>query len=99
MQTKLGFSCDSCTAKDKEIRGCFTPSRAPVMAYGIKGSTNRCPVIDWHEMSEYLNVYRYWVEHQYPNEGTWADQPHKLVKAMGYLDGVIRESNGNPNNR
>jgi hypothetical protein len=92
MQTKLGFRCDTCTARDKEVRGCFTPSRAPVMAHGIKGSTNRCPVIDWHEANGYLQVYKYWRSNLFPNEGTWADQPNKLVLAMEYLDGIVSES-------
>jgi len=92
MQTKLMFECKSCTPQNKEARGCFTKSRAPVMAFGIKGSTDRCPVIDWHEMNEYLRVYPYWKEHQYPNRGTWAEQPNKLVEAMEAFDGIISES-------
>lgn len=92
MQTKLQFKCQTCTATDKEVRGCFTKSRAPVMAHGIKGSTNICPVIDWHDVGEYLKVYTYWNKGHYPNAGTWADQPHKLVLAMEYIDGIINES-------
>ena len=92
MQTKLQFKCQTCTARDKEIRGCFTKSYAPVMAHGIPGSTNRCPVIDWHEANSYLQVYRYWQHHQYPNDGTWAEQPNKLVLAMEYIDGIVSES-------
>lgn len=92
MQTRLQFSCANCTDQHKEVRGCFTKSRAPVMVHGIKGSVNRCPVIDFFEVNQYLKVYQYWRNGQYPNRGTWADQPYKLVKAMEYLDGIISES-------
>jgi hypothetical protein len=93
MQTKLKFNCSKCSAADKEVRGCFTKSKAPVMVHGIKGSVNRCPVIDYFEASQYLEVYRYWKDGKYPNRGTWAEQPHKLVRIMEALDGIVRESN------
>lgn len=92
MQTKLGFDCKTCRPEDKEIRGCFTKSRAPVMVHGVKGSRDRCPVIDYFEVKDYLSVYRYWKLNQYPNEGTWAQQPNKLVEAMEHLDGIVSES-------
>jgi hypothetical protein len=92
MQTKLRFNCATCTAADKDVRGCFTKSKAPVMAHGIKGSVNRCPVIDFFDAQEYLNIYRYWKQGHFPNRGTWAEQPHKLVRVMETIDGIISES-------
>ena len=92
MQTKLHFNCNNCSAQDKEVRGCFTKSKAPVMAAGMKGSVNRCPVIDYFEASEYLRIYQYWKQGQYPNTGTWAQQPHKLVRIMETIDGIVSES-------
>jgi len=69
------------------------------MAFGIKGSVNICPVIDYHDVGEYLAVHRFWKAGQYPNRGTWAEQPVKLVRIMEYIDGIISESTGNTNNR
>jgi hypothetical protein len=92
MQTKLQFSCESCTDQNKVVRGCFTKAKAPILANGIKGSVNRCPVIDFFEVNQYLKIYKYWQEGHYPNSGSWAEQPNKLVETMEYIHGVISES-------
>jgi hypothetical protein len=62
------------------------------MTHGIKGSVNRCPVIDAFEMRTYMDVFRYWQSGQYPNPGTWADQPNRLVKIMECIDGTLADS-------
>lgn len=92
MQTKLQFNCNTCTAHNKEVRGCFTKSKAPVMVSGIKGSVNRCPVIDYFEAKMYLSIYQYWKDGKYPNSGSWAEQPNKLVEIMEYIESVIAQS-------
>ena len=96
LQVKLQFKCNTCTAQQKEVRGCFTKSRAPIMAHGIKGSVNMCPVIDYFDAGQYLAIHRYWRNGNYPNTGTWAEQPYKLVKIMEYIDGTLGESIRNP---
>ena len=52
------------------------------MAHGVKGYATRCPVIDAFEVSSYFRIYKYWEKEQYPNSGTWAEQPNRLVLIM-----------------
>lgn len=73
------------------MRGCDGKSKAPIMAPGIKGSARRCPVVDFFEFGEYLSVYRYWQQGQFPNDGTWAEQPNRLVKIMEFIDGQLSQ--------
>ncbi len=63
------------------------------MAHGIKGHTSRCPVIDAQEIGDYFRIYKYWKDGQYPNTGTWAEQPNKLVLMMECIDD--QTANGN----
>ena len=65
------------------------------MAHGIKGHATRCPVIDAQEIGDYFQVFRYWNKGHYPNSGTWADQPYKLVRMMECID--EQTANANPN--
>ena len=57
-----------------------------VMAHGVKGHATRCPVIDAVEIGDYFQVFKYWKQGQYPNSGTWAEQPYKLVMMMESID-------------
>jgi len=57
------------------------------MAHGVKGFATRCPVLDAQEVNEYFYVYKYWKQAQYPNSGTWAEQPYRLVLTMEAIDG------------
>jgi len=56
------------------------------MVAGIKGHATRCPVIDEQEIGDYFQVFKYWKQGQYPNSGTWAEQPYKLVMMMESID-------------
>jgi len=56
------------------------------MAHGVKGHATRCPVIDAMEIGDYFQVFKYWKQGQYPNLGTWAEQPYKLVMMMESID-------------
>ena len=56
------------------------------MAHGIKGHATRCPVIDAFEVSDYFRIFGYWKQNQYPNSGTWAEQPNRLVMMMECID-------------
>ena len=63
------------------------------MAHGIKGHATRCPVIDATEVSDYFQIFRYWNKGHYPNSGTWADQPYKLVRMMECIDEQTANAN------
>jgi hypothetical protein len=63
------------------------------MAHGIKGHASRCPVIDAQEVGDYFRIFKYWKAGQYPNTGTWAEQPNKLVLMMECIDD--QTANGN----
>ena len=63
------------------------------MAHGIKGHASRCPVTDAQEIGDYFRIFKYWKDGQYPNTGTWAEQPNKLVLMMECIDD--QTANGN----
>ncbi len=92
MQQTLQYNCATCSDHDKSVRGCSLKARTIVMAHGIKGFTTRCPVIDHMEVGCYFRVHDYWEKGMFPNSGTWADQPHRLVMIMEALSGF---KNGN----
>jgi hypothetical protein len=98
MQGVLKYECVSCTDKDKAVRGCSLTASTVVMAQGVKGFATRCPVIDAAEISEYFRVFSYWNKGEYPNSGTWADQPNRLVLMMENI-GEQTTANENPDNR
>nr|HIL74922.1 hypothetical protein [Rhodospirillales bacterium] len=87
IQQSLQYSCASCSDHDKEVRGCSLKSGTIVMAHGVNGYATRCPVIDAAEMGSYFRIYNYWEHGHYPNAGTWADQPHRLVLIMEEISG------------
>lgn len=88
MQSTLKYDCKNCSNKDKEIRGCSLKPTAIIMAKGVKGHATRCPVIDASEVNSYFQIYNYWQEGKYPNSGTWAEQPNRLVEAMEVIRGI-----------
>lgn len=61
-------------------------AKVVVMAHNVKGFASRCPVIDAWEMADYFRIFRFWEKGQYPNSGTWADQPNKLVMMMEVIN-------------
>jgi hypothetical protein len=65
------------------------------MAHGVKGYATRCPVIDVAEVGDYFHIYKYWQQNQYPNSGTWAEQPSRLVLTMECIDGHTQSENAN----
>ncbi len=64
-----------------------------IMAHGVKGYATRCPVIDTAEVHSYFQVFHYWEQGQYPNSGTWADQPNRLVESMEIIRGLTKNAN------
>jgi len=63
------------------------------MAHGVKGYATRCPVIDAFEVGDYFRIFKYWQKEQYPNTGTWAQQPNKLVLMMEAIDDNTTNAN------
>ena len=93
MQSHLQYDCSKCNDRDKEARGCDYHASTIVMVHGVKGHTTRCPVIDANEMGDYFRIYQYWQKGQFPNRGTWAEQPYRLVMIMEAINGF---THGNP---
>ena len=89
----MKYDCNNCSNHDKAVRGCSLDASTIVMAHGIKGHASRCPVIDAQEVGDYFRIYRYWKDGQYPNTGTWAEQPNRLVMMMECIDD--QTTNGN----
>ena len=77
------------------MRGCSLDASTIVMAHGIKGHATRCPVIDAQEIGGYFQVFKYWKKGQYPNNGTWAEQPYRLVRMMESIDEQTANANSN----
>jgi hypothetical protein len=63
------------------------------MAHGVKGYATRCPVIDAWEINDYFRIHKYWQQGHYPNAGTWAQQPNKLVLIIEAIDGYTTNAN------
>jgi hypothetical protein len=93
MQSTLNYDCKSCSDSDKEVRGCSMKASVVIMAHGVKGYATRCPVIDTAEVHSYFQVFHYWEQGQYPNSGTWADQPNRLVESMEIIRGLTKNAN------
>jgi len=91
----LKYDCSNCSDHDKEVRGCSLDASTIVMAHGIKGHATRCPVIDAQEIGDYFQVFKYWKKGQYPNNGTWAEQPYRLVRMMESIDEQTANANSN----
>ena len=80
--------CDTCTAFDKKLWGCTRKAITPVNIMGI--DMLRCPnrplLDDPAHYNELFNIVGWVKEGFLPDEGTYLDQPNKLVESLAVIN-------------
>jgi hypothetical protein len=70
----------------KEVRGCLKPTERPIRLPKTQITLNECPrkSVDY-EIKNALVAFHYFKGFQFPNAGTWQDQPNKYFDVMGLI--------------